>query len=87
MSIFNLIHSLFDRNVPRIHFIDQGTLSYKKFGKSFNCNMEFTSDGIDLYFGEIRRWEDGSEMSSDERSMIKFDIEKKLPGSWNIGWR
>ena len=87
MSIFNLFHSLFDSNVPRIYFIDRDTLFYKKRGKSFTCSMEFTSDGIDLIFGEISRWEDGSEMSNVDRSMIKFDIEKSLPNSWNIGWR
>ena len=48
--------------------------------------MEFTQDGIDLRFGEISTWDDGAGMSDTDRSMIKSDIEKKLPNSWSIGW-
>jgi hypothetical protein len=86
MSILNLLHSLLDRNIPRIYIRDQGTLFYKKHGKSFSCDMELTQDGIDLRFGEISTWDDGTGMSDTDRSMIKSDIEKKLPNSWSIGW-
>jgi len=79
MSILNLLHSLLDRNIPRIYIRDQGTLFYKKHGKSFSCDMELTQDGIDLRFGEISTWDDGTGMSDTDRSMIKSDIEKNYP--------
>ena len=87
MSVFNYILSKINKNIPRVVFIDNSEIYYSKNNKKFTSRFEFTSEGIDLYFGEIRFWDNGLPMSDDERCTIKRDLENCLPKSWIIGWR
>lgn len=87
VSLLNLIRSQFNAEIPRIAFLNQAELYYRKHGKCFVTRCEFVSDGLEFYFGEIASWSNGVAISDDERTSIKHDIEKHLPKKWNIGWR